>query len=772
MNLRTSIILTCATILGLLCPKVVADAVYLTSDGADSVIRIGAGGTQSTFIGSGLTNPVGLVFDTTGNLYVSSADGSIKMFPADGGMAVTMASGLNGPTGLAISPGGVLHAAISGDNKIVKIPAPNDVDDFAPLGAGANPQGIAFDGDGNLFVANKGSDSISKVTSGGGVSTFANSMDVTDPVGVLVTGANRIVVVHNEQGGEILEFNANGNGKPKSAAKQLGTPTGITIDSIGNYYVGTTAGVVKKVVGNADSEFATGITGIGQLIARAAQFKLVAFKNEVLSAPVDAKFASLGSPIIGAGGDVVHSAKLLAGVSGVSSANDSGIWKTDVAGVRSLIAREGSAAPDAAGADSAAVFAGLSDPVVNAAGRIAFRGTLRTGVGGVSSANSSGLWAQNGSGLALLARKGDQVPGLDPGAKFSAFQQFSLPDAGGLVFLATVAGTNVTSANNAGLWAVDGGGVLQLVARKGDVISVNGSDKKIKAITLFAATPFSAGQTRSFSTDGALLFRATFTDKSTALVSKDFGTSTLTVVTFKNEVLAIDPIGAKLVNPVTGAINADLSVAFRSTLAGGGVSLSNNQAVYLDKAGVLSQVARKSFIAPDSDGAIFGAFSDPAINDLGEVAFRATLKGTGGVSVSGRALGLWLGEPGALALAVRQGDAPPSVPGTARFTSFAQFCAPAEGGLVFLAKIAGNGITTSNNQGLWQRDAAGSTDLLLRKGDTLEVDGANRKVSSILVFKTSLYCGSQGRNVSPDGAVTLLLKFSDGYQAIFSVTQP
>jgi serine/threonine-protein kinase len=168
---------------------------------------------------------------------------------------VTMASGLNGPTGLAVSADGVLHAAIAGDNKIVKIPAPNDVDDFAPLGAGANPQGIAFDADGNLFVANKGTDAISKVTPGGGVSTFANSMDVTDPVGVLVNAANKIVVLHADKGGEILEFNTNGNGKPKSAASQLGTPTGIAIDSIGNYYVGTTGGVVKKVVGQCRHRF-------------------------------------------------------------------------------------------------------------------------------------------------------------------------------------------------------------------------------------------------------------------------------------------------------------------------------------------------------------------------------------------------------------------------------------------------------------------------------------------------------------------------------------
>jgi hypothetical protein len=247
----------------------------------------------------------------------------------------------------------------------------------------------------------------------------------------------------------------------------------------------------------------------------------------------------------------------------------------------------------------------------------------------------------------------------------------------------------------------------------------------------------------------------------------------LNVVTFKNEVLTIQPIiGAKLKNPTTGAVNADLAVAFRSSLSGGGVTLGDNQAVLLKDSGGLKIVARKSFLAPGTGGVIFGSFSDPAINDIGEVAFRATLKGAGGVSVTGRAFGLWLGDKDTLELAVRQSDDPPGVPGSVKFASFTQFCAPAEGGLVFLANIAGSGITTANNQGLWQRDSAGSLDLLARKGDTLKVDGANRKVSSIVVFKTSLYCGAQGRNVSPNGGVALLLKFTDGYQAIYRVTQP
>jgi hypothetical protein len=766
----------CSAIFALICPRALADAVYVTSDGTvDIVVRIGANGTKSTFIDSDLSSPVGIAFDPAGNLYVSNGNGTIKKFPADGGSVVDMATGQNGPTGLAVGPDGVLYAAISGDDKVVKIQTPGSPTLFANLTAGSNPQGIAFDTDGNLLVAAKGKDEIRKFKPNGSAHQDdpIGTNDVNDPVGVLPAGPNSIAVVDSNNGGELVEIKLKGQGNPTPVAKQLGTPTGLALDSIGNYYVGTTGGVVKKVLGKDNAiDFATNITGLGQLTTRTAQFKLVAFKNEVVSDPLNTKFVSFGSPIIGAGGNLAYLGKLLTGVSGVSSANDSGIWKTDAGGVRSLIAREGSAAPDALGAPTSTVFGAFSDPAINALGRVAFRGTLRVGVSGVSTANASGLWAQGTSGLALVARQGDQAPGLDTGAKFAAFQQFVLPDAGGLVFLAKVSGTGVTPANNVGLWAVDGTGVVQLVARKGDMVSVNSTDKKITAFTLFSKVPFSAGQTRSFATDGGLLFRATFSDLSSALLSKDFGTATLNVVAYKNEVLAIDPIGAKLRNPSTGAVNADLAVAFRSPLSGGGVTPGSNQAVFLKDTGGLKIVARKSFLAPDTDGVIFGGFSDPAINDVGEVAFRATLKGTGGVSVTGRAFGLWIGDVNTLALAVRQGDAPPSVSGSVKFSSFTQFCAPADGGLVLLANINGSGITTANNQGLWQRDAAGSMDLLVRKGDTLKVDGGNRKVSSLVVFKTSLYCGAQGRNVSSDGGIALLLKFTDGYQAIYRVTQP
>jgi hypothetical protein len=761
---------------GLVCPDAIADAVYVTSGTANSVIRIGANGIKSTFVGSDLNGPVGVTFDTAGNIYVSNSDGSIKKFPANGDPFVPMATGQNAPTGLVVGPDGVLYAAISGDNKIVKISTPGSPVLFTNLTAGSNPQGIAFDADGNLLVAAKGTDEIRKFKPNGTTHQDdpIGTNDINDPVAVLPASPNTIAVVDSNNSGELVEIKLKGQGNPTPIVKQLGTPTGLAVDSIGNYYVGTTGGIVKKVLGKDNAiDFATNISGMGQLTTRTAQFDLVAFRNEQLSEPPNTKFASFGSPIIGAGGDIAYLGKLLTGVSGVSSANDSGIWKTDSADVRDLIAREGSFAPDAAGAATATVFGAFSDPVVNASGRLAFRGTLRVGVSGVSAANAAGLWAQGNSGLALVARQGEQAPGLDTGAKFASFQQFVLPDAGGLVFLAKVAGTGVTSANNAGLWAVDGGGVLQLVAQKGDTVSVNGTDKKITAFTLFSKVPFSAGQTRSFATDGGLLFRATFSDLSTALLSKDFGSATLNVVTYKNEVLTIDPIGAKLKNPITGAVNADLAVAFRSSLSGGGVTLGENQAVFRKDSGGLKIIAQKSFLAPDTGGVIFGGFSDPAINDLGEVAFRATLKGTGGVSVTGKAFGLWIGDDATtLLLVVRQGDPPPSVPGSVKFAAFKQFCAPAEGGLVFLANIAGSGITTANNQGLWQRDAGGSLDLLVRKGDTLKVDGANRKVSSIIVFKTSLYCGAQGRNVSPNGSVALLLKFTDGYQAIYRVTQP
>ena len=207
----------------------------------------------------------------------------------------------------------------------------------------------------------------------------------------------------------------------------------------------------------------------------------------------------------------------------IGSAN-SGIWADDANGIRQLVVRTGTIAPGTV----ADVFASLSDPVYNSNNAVAFTGTLKIGVGDVVTLpvnNSVGIWSNDGGTLHMVARQGQQAPGLASGAVFASFGQFVLPDQGGasnmggVVLLANVSGKGVVSASNQGIWAVDTSGKLQLVLRTGG--SLNG--KVITGLAFLTSATQEAGQTRSYSqSTGDLLVKCTFSDGSWKFVQVVF----------------------------------------------------------------------------------------------------------------------------------------------------------------------------------------------------------------------------------------------------------
>jgi hypothetical protein len=189
-----------------------------------------------------------------------------------------------------------------------------------------------------------------------------------------------------------------------------------------------------------------------------------------------------------------------------------------------LIARTGSSAPDVSGNPSGAVFATLNDPVYNANEAVAFRATLK-----VAAATASGIWCDSAGSLELVARQGSQASGCPTGVNFLAFTELALDNVdgasqqGGVSFLATLSGTGVTAANNTAIFAVDNTGTLQLIVRTGDVLN----NKTITAVeflpTETTTSAIVGGQARSFSpATGDLVYNATFSDKSTAMMNVVF----------------------------------------------------------------------------------------------------------------------------------------------------------------------------------------------------------------------------------------------------------
>ncbi|HTR42285.1 MAG TPA: PEP-CTERM sorting domain-containing protein [Pseudomonadales bacterium] len=134
------------------------------------------GGVRSTFA-SGFTTPIGLVFDSTGNLFVGSGYGNgngiiTKITP--GGMQSTFASGLNFPGGFAFNSAGDLFACDSGGS-IYEFTPGGVRSTFASV---AGPDSLAFNNAGNLFVSTH-TGPIIEITPGGTESTFMSETGIT-----------------------------------------------------------------------------------------------------------------------------------------------------------------------------------------------------------------------------------------------------------------------------------------------------------------------------------------------------------------------------------------------------------------------------------------------------------------------------------------------------------------------------------------------------------------------------------------------------------------
>lgn len=175
--------------------------VYFSDPGLSMVLKVSANGVISIVAGNGLTtgggdgglaigasllHPVGLAFDSSGNLFVADSYGSNVRKVDTNGIISTVAGG-GGASGFAGDGGPATKALLSG------------------------PAGIAVDHSGNLYIADRLNNRVRMVTPGGIISTIAGS---------------------NASG-------FSGDGGPATKAT-FTYPTSIAIDAAGNLYIADT----------------------------------------------------------------------------------------------------------------------------------------------------------------------------------------------------------------------------------------------------------------------------------------------------------------------------------------------------------------------------------------------------------------------------------------------------------------------------------------------------------------------------------------------------
>ena len=244
----------------LVAPAAVRAQTFYVSSGDHTIDTVSSTGVVSLFatLPNG-SNPYGLAFDSSGNLYVADI-GTNQISKITPGGAVSFFASVATPTGLAFDTSGILYAASAGAGQIDKITSGGVVSLFATVSS--NVHGLAFDGSGNLYAANPSFNDIRKITPGGSVSTFATLPGGTQPVGLALDGSGNLYV--GDQGtNQISKITSGGVVSLFATLPGGSNPNGLAFDGSGNLYAAdNNTSQISEISpdGLTVSTFATGVS--------------------------------------------------------------------------------------------------------------------------------------------------------------------------------------------------------------------------------------------------------------------------------------------------------------------------------------------------------------------------------------------------------------------------------------------------------------------------------------------------------------------------------
>lgn len=510
----------------------------------------------------------------------------------------------------------------------------------------------------------------------------------------------------------------------------------------------------------------------------------------VLNNPLLNTLAATGGSVPGAGVDVrIPEGAIFSNV-GIPAIDDSrgvaflGKWKSPTgigAGIfagnsPALIVTTGEDAPGIPGAK----FKVLSDPVISPGGDFAFSASV-AGVG-IKPTNDLGVWMNTNGSLTLVLREGSQAPALPAGVVLKSVTGVSLRDDALLatVTLAPAKGL-VTALSDTALLRITATGVT-LMLREGQPLDLEDgtASASIKAISVLLPATGSAAHGR-WHAAGAVVVRVTLTDQRAALLRIAADGTFKRLVATNDPTPAIGPytswgtLGLPAIESTGGA--SVMKGTLKNTPYPGFkplVNAKNDTVLAFDDANGtgFTIFAREGESAAGVNApAVFSAFQDPIVNANGDIAFIGTVAGRG-ITAKEKS-GLWWGAPGELSLLARTGGFAPdsdATPTTATWTKFTSLALPdgTDAGPVFLAGLAGAGITAKNNVGLWAVDSTGVLRRLLRTGDI--VDG--KAVIGIHALTTVPGALGASRGFNARGAVVARILFTKGAQAVVRIDVP
>ena len=411
-------------------------------------------------------------------------------------------------------------------------------------------------------------------------------------------------------------------------------------------------------------------------------------------------------------------------------------------------------------------------PRINATGAVLFGSSIWDGSGAtINSTNDSVLYVGTPGNWQILVRKGDVAPGTNGAATYA--QSFGsmtpstaiLNHAGQVVFISSLAGANVTSADNSA-WFTGSLGNVQLMLRKGHVAS---GGEQVSAIG-FQPQMNANGQVI---TDVAFVLGSgqvpvtAANDKALWLYSPGSGLSQLVREGDASPIAGAsygNAGGTWSVATGTSSFNSGGEVLISSELTGAvTVGVDDKALVKVSSAGQ-SLVMRRNDPAPGVPGASFGApyATTMQLDDSGRVAFASALVNAGVTTANDT--GIWTGMPGSLVLVAREGDVAPGSGGLTFGNMTGPWMAMNANGQILFANTLSGGIGS-----VWSWDPALGLQAVQLAGDAIEVKPGLVKNANVVATVAAANGASRPLGFANDGTVALRVGFADFSSAIMTV---
>lgn len=335
-------------------------------------------------------------------------------------------------------------------------------------------------------------------------------------------------------------------------------------------------------------------------------------------------------------------------------------------------------------------------PAINANGQLAIAGFPAT------SGSNSAIWVGAPGNIQLVAKTGDAVPGAAGLTFSSTYFNYGINDNGQVAFFAELTGASFPN-NRAVVVGTPSG--LQVLARPPGAAA--GQPGGVTYQQLFSVD--------SVSNAGVMYGAVLAGTPNTSATFVGGGTQPHQAVLQINQALP-GISGATLNFPqVINYTNSGKFALHASTFAAGGGA--GPTGIWLGPPSDLALAARTGGAAPGVTGATFSTLNVPwASQDGSKLAFTGVMNGVPSSTTSG----LWVGAPGSLQLAAREGSQAAGFGTGVRYDTIVAGTQMrfSDVGVALDGFVTGTGISSTNNEAVWISTGA-AMQLVAREGQQL-----------------------------------------------------